>query len=130
MNFTRFHKLYAAAAVLSLAMPIGIPAHAAPISPASVMAKNDANVVEVQWRHHRHHGGHRHHWLDGYRYRYGHGWGPAVGGFVAGAAIGGALANSRAQAAENNAYCSRRYKSYDPSSGTYMGYDGVRHPCP
>ncbi|WP_162131531.1 BA14K family protein, partial [Bradyrhizobium genomosp. I (2014)] len=49
---------------------------------------------------------------------------------VAGAAIGSAVANSRAQAAENNAYCSQRYKSYDPGSGTYLGYDGDRHPCP
>ncbi|WP_398464510.1 MULTISPECIES: BA14K family protein [Tardiphaga] len=23
-----------------------------------------------------------------------------------------------------------RYKSYDPGSGTYLGYDGNRHPCP
>jgi hypothetical protein len=28
------------------------------------------------------------------------------------------------------AYCLQRFKSYDPSSGTYLGYDGVRHPCP
>jgi hypothetical protein len=28
------------------------------------------------------------------------------------------------------AYCMRRYKSYDPASGTYLGYDGRRHPCP
>jgi hypothetical protein len=28
------------------------------------------------------------------------------------------------------AYCMRRYKSYDPASGTYLGYDGQRHPCP
>jgi hypothetical protein len=28
------------------------------------------------------------------------------------------------------AYCAQRFKSYDPSSGTYLGYDGVRHPCP
>jgi glyoxylase-like metal-dependent hydrolase (beta-lactamase superfamily II) len=26
--------------------------------------------------------------------------------------------------------CSQRFKSYDPASGTYLGYDGVRHPCP
>jgi BA14K-like protein len=26
--------------------------------------------------------------------------------------------------------CAQRYKSYDPSSGTYLGYDGARHPCP
>lgn len=28
------------------------------------------------------------------------------------------------------AYCAQRYKSYDPASGTYLGYDGLRHPCP
>lgn len=28
------------------------------------------------------------------------------------------------------AYCARRFKSYDPYSGTYLGYDGYRHPCP
>jgi hypothetical protein len=28
------------------------------------------------------------------------------------------------------AYCQQRYRSYDPASGTYLGYDGLRHPCP
>lgn len=28
------------------------------------------------------------------------------------------------------AYCMRRFRSYDPGSGTYLGYDGYRHPCP
>jgi len=28
------------------------------------------------------------------------------------------------------AYCAQRYKSYDPATGTFLGYDGVRHPCP
>jgi hypothetical protein len=28
------------------------------------------------------------------------------------------------------AYCMQRFKSYDPRSGTYLGYDGARHPCP
>jgi hypothetical protein len=27
-------------------------------------------------------------------------------------------------------YCMQRFRSYDPSSGTYLGYDGFRHPCP
>jgi BA14K-like protein len=27
-------------------------------------------------------------------------------------------------------WCARRYRSYDPVSGTYMGFDGYRHPCP
>jgi hypothetical protein len=30
----------------------------------------------------------------------------------------------------DDAYCSQRFRSYDPSSGTYMGYDGRRHSCP
>jgi hypothetical protein len=25
--------------------------------------------------------------------------------------------------------CAQRYRSYDPASGTYLGYDGLRHPC-
>jgi hypothetical protein len=25
--------------------------------------------------------------------------------------------------------CARRYRSYDPASGTFRGYDGRRYPC-
>ena len=28
------------------------------------------------------------------------------------------------------AYCLQTYGSYDPQSGTYVGDDGYRHPCP
>ena len=28
------------------------------------------------------------------------------------------------------AYCMRQFRSYDPYSMTYLGYDGRRHPCP
>jgi len=28
------------------------------------------------------------------------------------------------------AYCQQTYRSYDPASGTYLGYDGMRHACP
>jgi hypothetical protein len=31
---------------------------------------------------------------------------------------------------DDASYCASRYRSYDPASGTYFGYDGVRHPCP
>ena len=27
-------------------------------------------------------------------------------------------------------YCARRYRSYDARSGTFLGNDGRRHPCP
>jgi hypothetical protein len=29
----------------------------------------------------------------------------------------------------NGASCAERYHSYDPSSGTFLGYDGRRHAC-
>jgi hypothetical protein len=32
--------------------------------------------------------------------------------------------------ANDVAYCQQRFKSYDVRSGTYLGYDGQRHPCP
>ncbi len=28
------------------------------------------------------------------------------------------------------ALCQARYRSFDPESGTFLGYDGFRHPCP
>jgi BA14K-like protein len=28
------------------------------------------------------------------------------------------------------AYCQAHFKSYDASTGTYLGYDGMRHSCP
>jgi hypothetical protein len=32
--------------------------------------------------------------------------------------------------ADAAAYCAQRYRSYDPNSGTFLGNDGQRHPCP
>lgn len=26
--------------------------------------------------------------------------------------------------------CEERFRSYSPATGTYLGYDGMRHPCP
>jgi BA14K-like protein len=28
------------------------------------------------------------------------------------------------------ASCQARFRSFDPASGTYLGFDGMRHPCP
>jgi hypothetical protein len=53
-----------------------------------------------------------------------------TGGFAAGAIIGGALAAQQAQGQQDwIAYCSAKYRSFDPASGTYLGYDGERHYC-
>jgi hypothetical protein len=92
-------------------------------------------------------------WRGGHR----GGWIP---GAVAGAVVGGAIANSYAyyggpdyydygpdyyadntyydsgpevavvQGGADPSYCAQRYRSWDPATGTYLGYDGQRHPCP
>jgi hypothetical protein len=66
---------------------------------------------------------------------YGPGYGSAAAagaiGLATGAIVGGAIAQSQAAPVYGgNAYCAQRFKSYDPASGTYLGYDGRRHPCP
>lgn len=27
-------------------------------------------------------------------------------------------------------FCAQRFRTYDPTTQTYLGYDGRRHPCP
>ena len=34
------------------------------------------------------------------------------------------------QSDADDQYCRRRYRSYDSASGTFLGNDGRRHPCP
>ncbi len=68
-----------------------------------------------------------------YRRDYGSAAAAGAIGLATGAIIGGAIANSQAQAAPSSnvhAYCAQRFRSYDPASGTYLGYDGRRHACP
>jgi hypothetical protein len=73
----------------------------------------------------------------GFRGRgYGYGGGGAaigagIAGLAAGALIGGAIASSQAApAGDPVAYCESRYRSYNPATGTYTGYDGLAHACP
>jgi hypothetical protein len=107
-----------------------------PLKHAMETAAPNANVETVRWY------GHRGYWGRG------RGWG--YGGFAAGAIIGGALASRyyypgpayyepyyyapppppAYYGGGDVGYCMSRFKSYDPRSGTYLGYDGRRHPCP
>lgn len=43
---------------------------------------------------------------------------------------GGVVAAAPESGGGDVAYCMQTYRSYDPQSGTYLGYDGYRHPCP
>jgi hypothetical protein len=130
----QFSRILSAALVVGAASISFQPAMAAPLTVNRSLATSAVTPQTVRWRHGWHHGWHHHGWHRGWRH---HGWrrgyygpGAVVGGLAAGAIIGGAIANSEARAANNDAYCSSRFKSYDPSSGTYLGYDGDRHPCP
>lgn len=65
----------------------------------------------------------------GYTYEPGYSYGPAPGNYSYGYSPGyNSYGYSPGQ--RDVAYCMQRYRSYDPSSGTYLGYDGIRHPCP
>jgi hypothetical protein len=126
-------------ALLGAALTV-TPATALPFTAPLGAAAADAGapLVNVQYYGHRH----RHH---GHHHRRNN-----VGGaLAAGAAIGiiGGIIASQAQpryyepapvyrapayggpGGDFHAYCFSKYKSYDPESGTFLGYDGYRHPC-
>jgi hypothetical protein len=113
---------------------LAAPVVAAPItSPLMLRSAVGPSVETVRYRHH------------------GYG-GAAVGLGIAGALIGGAIIGATQQpygyygyppgyygpayapapfvGGDAVGYCMQRFRSYDPYSGTYLGYDGLRHPCP
>lgn len=109
-----------ASAVVACALTASITI-AAPLRPPTPMQATTSELTTVQYRHWQGRPGWHHHHHDGSAAA------AVVGGLVAGAIIGGAIASSQARAV---AYCAQRYRSYDRASGTYLGYDGFRHPCP
>ena len=89
-------------------------------------------------RHHyrgdRHYSRHRHYNHRRYRHRHYYddddNFGAAAAAGIMGLAIG-AMAGAAASGGGSSYHelCAEKYRSYDPRSGTYMGYDGVRHRC-
>ena len=112
----------------SVAFTFSVPATSAPlIGQSGLSTAIPSSIESVQYYGHGHrYYGHRHY------YHGGGGAGALIGGLAAGAIIGGAIAAGQANAAaqQNAAYCSQRYRSYDPASGTYLNNDGNRYPCP
>lgn len=126
----------AVAGVMAVQAPQAIASPLTGVRVAPVFTAG-TGLEQVQWR-----GG-----RGGYRggFRGGRGFGIGAG-ILGGAILGSALAapyydrpysyypTPRYYAAPSggdaDAYCFSRFRSYDPSSGTYLGYDGYRHPCP
>ena len=129
-------KLTIAMAVAGTIACTAIPATGAPLSAGATQFKSavTSDIEQVRWRGHR-----------------GGGGGAVIGGIAAGMLLGGLIASSPYYGPPGyygapgyyggpvyrygyrpdgwEAYCFSRYRSFDPYSGTYMGYHGVRHPC-
>jgi hypothetical protein len=145
-------KLFAVALLAAGACSLAVPAGAAPITaPLSLQNAAMSSVETVQWRRrgwgwgpgiaagliiggaiaasqypygYGYYGG-------GYPYGYGYGYGYAPAPVYAPPPVAyGPAPGYAAGGGDAAAYCSQRYRSYDPASGTFLGYDGLRHPCP
>ncbi len=122
-----------AIAVTSLMAPA---AHAAPLTSLPT-AQAQSAVQDVQYR--RYHRGDRY-YGNRYYHRQHRGNGAAVAAGVVGLAAGVLAAQALSQpryapapvyrgGGDWYAYCASKYRSFDPASGTYLGYDGRRHYC-
>lgn len=130
---------------LASAGALAVAALALPASAATAVAPG-ANVVLVQGhRHHYRHDrsstriiirngdpyyhGHRgyRHYRRGYRHYHGYWFPPAA--FIAGAIIGGAIANSPPAGSAHVRWCEQHYRSYDVRTDTYQPYNGPRRRC-
>jgi hypothetical protein len=68
---------------------------------------------------------------DDYEYGPGYAYAPGSGyAYAPGYSYEPGYTYERPASGDDVAYCQQRFRSYDPASGTYLGYDGARHPCP
>jgi hypothetical protein len=146
-------KTLIGALAIVMASAIALPqvAFAAPLTQPNqsramgVTSTGDVNVEPVAWRKKRY--GYNNRWRgDRYRYRHGgyrhyhNGWYYNSPWWLAAPLVGGALVGAYAAPRvyyDNDDYaggghvewCMNRYRSYDPRSNTFVGYDGYRHEC-
>ena len=130
-----FASLVLAASMLAAPLSQAI---AAPRSRMPEITKQYPGESYTQYR--RYYGGPRYYHGPRYYRRGGNGGAVAAGvlGLAAGALVAGAIAN-QAQAApppppgtvdpQLAAYCARKYRSYDPATGTFLAGNGMRYVC-
>jgi BA14K-like protein len=128
-------RFLASAVLAASAALLAAPAGAAPImAPSSLQTTSAPSVEAVQWL-----GdwswGRPAGYYDGYAYpgygypaTPGYGYAPVPG--YAPAPVAPGYATGYQAGAADVAFCMRRYRSYDPSTGTYIGRDRRTHSCP
>lgn len=107
-----------------------VPASAQPTvaSPSAVTGTTviEKNVEQIQFRNDRR--------FRSNGSRRGNGGNIALG--IGAAIIGGIVLSEAARAEHRSSHgsdwdrCAQTYRSFDSDTGTYTGYDGVRHTCP
>lgn len=117
------------------------PASALTLPSPAVSAPAEAGMVEQVHRRdrrarrydRRRHGPRYSHRRPGFRHHYGGYWysspwwtGPSIG---FGITIPGATFGLGGGSSGHVQWCLNRYRSYDPASDTFLGYDGYRHRC-
>jgi hypothetical protein len=109
---------------------------------SSLGAVDSQHVQPVQWRGRGGYYRGRGYGYRGYGYRGGNG-GAVAAGVLGGLALGAVIAGAAAAPPPSPvayapayggggdwlAYCSSKYRSFNPATGLYLGYDGQYHPC-
>jgi anti-sigma factor RsiW len=133
-------RKFTAALVGAAMLAPALPASATPLQTRPLPQVEQAYPNESYAQYYRR--GYRPYYRDRYYYRRDNGAAVAAGvaGLAAGALIAGAIASqAQAQPAAPQppgitdpqvaAYCARKYRSYDPASGTFLASNGMRYVC-
>lgn len=109
-------------------------------APAGITKMQDGNIQDVSHRKYRRHWRGHNRWRGGHRWRRGSGvylglgFAPFFNPYYGGSAYYNGYYDAPAyyapvRGSRHVRYCLDRYRSYDPRSNTFMGYDGYRHRC-
>ena len=129
----RFPLYAAGAAIGALLVVSPMPTGAAPLAGAmskDFLMQTDGNSLVIQVQRRRGGRAFRGRAFRGGGHRGGGGNGGAVAAGVLGGLLLGAIIASEAQRHEGVEYCIQNFRSYNPDTGFYLGFDGRYHRCP